>query len=207
MAASLTYDALMLDHAAGALDAAATLVLNMHARLAPSGREAASLADVLGGAMLEALAPVAMHATPLAQGAWPAVRSQQDANAPQDRSESLIRLAQSDPGALSWRWRWFGVREHDLPVSGARLLKMRSGVAAPRHSHHSHELTLVLDGQYVDERGVYRVGDLAIAGPGETHRPRTLASEGCLCLTANVGAGPASAARARLDASAGRHII
>ncbi len=207
MVQATSYDALILDHAAGALDAAATLVLNAHARLAASGREAVSLADVLGGALLEGMAPAVMHAAPLTPAGEALPFAALDDGAPETRAVNLIRLAQSDPKALAWRWRWFGVREHDLPVTGARLLKMRRGVSAPRHSHRQHELTLVLAGRYTDERVEYRVGDLAIAAPGEVHRPRTLGSESCLCLTADVGMSAASLARARLDTGARDYIL
>jgi putative transcriptional regulator len=207
MTHTFAYDALMLDHAAGTLDPAATLVMNAHARLAARGRHAALLGDVLGGALLEAMTPAPLHATPLGQGEELADAPWPLDHAPEARAENLILLAQSDPGSLNWRWRWFGVRVHDLPVAGARLLRMKPSASAPRHSHAAYELTLVLEGRYADERAEYGVGDLAIAVPGDTHRPRTLATEGCLCLTANVGPGAASAARMLLDKGRRNYIL
>ena len=196
--APVSHDPFYLDHSAGALDAAATLVLNMHLRLRPQGREACLLGDVLGGALLERIEPVPMKAFPLARGADAAPLL--DIDAPEARAANLIQLAQTDPAALAWRWRWFGVQEHSLPVPGARLLKMQAGAAAPRHTHHAFELTLVLSGRYGDEEGLYEPGDVAIAGPGQVHRPHTLADSGCLCLTAVVSEGAVQAVRDRLSA-------
>jgi predicted ChrR family anti-sigma factor len=93
------------------------------------------------------------------------------------------------------------VQEHSLPVPGARLLKMNAGASAPRHTHHAFELTLVLSGRYGDEEGLYEPGDVAIAGPGEVHRPHTLPDSGCLCLTAVVGDSAIEVVRQRLMAA------
>jgi putative transcriptional regulator len=207
MAHASTHDSLALDHAAGALEPSAILVLNAHARLNARAGQTARLADILGGALLEAMPPATMHATPLPQGVLADMSEEDRAAASSSRSEALIRLAQSDPSSLSWRWRWFGVRDHALPVSGARLLRMKPSAFAPRHAHDAYELTLVLSGRFIDENACYSVGDLAIAGPGDTHRPRTLPTEGCLCLTANVGLNSANMARARLDARPSGYIL
>jgi putative transcriptional regulator len=191
---------LYLDHSAGALDAAGTLIVNTHLRLRTAGLSACHLGDVLGGALLERIEPVAMEAFPLARGADRPSAPDRCA-APEARAASLIQLAQTDPAALAWRWRWFGVQEHSLPVPGARLLKMNAGASAPRHTHHAFELTLVLSGRYGDEEGLYEPGDVAIAGPGEVHRPHTLPDSGCLCLTAVVGDSAIEVVRQRLMAA------
>jgi putative transcriptional regulator len=195
----LTQDPLALDHSAGALDAAGSLVLNTRLRLAAEYGAVRQLADVVGGALLERIEPVALGALPLvigSDGRRPCLDG-----VPEARAIRLSQLAQTDPDALAWRWRWFGVREHSLPVPGARLLMMKAGAAAPRHTHHSFELTLVLSGRYGDEKALYAPGDLALVGPGETHRPHTLSDSGCLCLTAVVGESAIQSMRNRVKSA------
>jgi putative transcriptional regulator len=201
------YNALLMDRANGALDPAALLVLNVHIQMSQEAQEAATLADVLGGALLDAITPVPMGALPLTRSHSRMVEEPSGELAAEARSSSLITLAQSDPSALSWKWRWFGVREHDLPIAGAKLLKMNAGVAVPRHTHTQYELTLVLCGRYLDENGAYQPGDLAIAEPGQRHRPRTMRDGGCLCLTADITDAAAGALAGQVDRESYRYII
>lgn len=191
-----THDPLYLDHSAGALDPAGALVLNTRLRKGSVDGAVRQLADVVGGALLEQIEPAALDALPLVSGSdgcGPVVE-----RGPEARAAQLIQLAQTDPDTLAWRWRWFGVRELNLPVPGARLLMMKAGAAAPRHAHRAFELTLVLSGRYWDEKALYEPGDLAVVGPGEAHRPHTFANSGCLCLTAVVGEGAIQAMRNRI---------
>ncbi|GLP98055.1 ChrR family anti-sigma-E factor [Paraferrimonas sedimenticola] len=53
----------------------------------------------------------------------------------------------------------------------------------PEHTHTGTEITLVLDGEFVDETGVYGPGDFIIQDGQHTHTPATKAGQDCLCLT------------------------
>jgi putative transcriptional regulator len=57
----------------------------------------------------------------------------------------------------------------------------------PHHRHEGLELTLVLEGAFGDETGVYRRGALVVADEGLNHRPYVPGTEDCLCLTASEG--------------------
>lgn len=63
------------------------------------------------------------------------------------------------------------------------LLYIDKNTEVPQHTHLGLEMTLVLTGKIVDENGEYCAGDLLINSPDDTHTPRTMADEDCLCLS------------------------
>ena len=79
-----------------------------------------------------------------------------------------------------------GIATAKLPAGDKQhvsLLYIDKGTEVPNHTHLGLEMTLVLAGKIVDESGEYGVGDLLINSPDDTHTPRTLADEDCLCLS------------------------
>jgi putative transcriptional regulator len=79
-----------------------------------------------------------------------------------------------------------GIATAKLPTGDKQhvsLLYIDKGTEIPNHTHLGLEMTLVLAGKIVDENGEYGVGDLLINSPDDTHTPRTLADEDCLCLS------------------------
>lgn len=63
-----------------------------------------------------------------------------------------------------------------------------SGGKVVEHDHGGLEVTLVLQGSFSDERGVYNEGDFLVRQPGEIHRPTATLNQDCLCLS--VSAAP-----------------
>lgn len=79
-----------------------------------------------------------------------------------------------------------GIATAKLPAGNTHhvsLLYIDKGTEVPQHTHLGLEMTLVLAGKIVDENGEYVAGDLLINSPDDTHTPRTLADEDCLCLS------------------------
>jgi putative transcriptional regulator len=181
---------LLVESAAGSLPASTQLLVHAHLAMRPGAAAALEAAEIVGGALLEGVAPAPMvsapilHAAATAPGACPE-RSRFA------RAQSLIEAARTDPESLAWRWTWFGVRSHTLPVPGARLLRVRAGAAVPRHGHPDTEVTLVLCGAFEDDQGVFSAGEVAIAGPDRVHRPRNPGREDCICLIATTPAARA----------------
>lgn len=85
------------------------------------------------------------------------------------------------------KWSQLGsIANAKLPAGDKRhvsLLYIDKDTAIPQHTHKGLEITLVLSGRIVDEQGSYGVGDLLINTPDDTHSPRTLPNEDCLCLS------------------------
>ena len=65
-----------------------------------------------------------------------------------------------------------------------RLLHIPAGQAVPEHGHNGIELTLVLQGSFVDETDRFGVGDLEVADNDLTHVPVAGPGAPCICLAA-----------------------
>jgi len=61
--------------------------------------------------------------------------------------------------------------------------KISSGGKVFEHGHRGTEITLVLQGSFSDEDGIYSEGDFLVRNPGEVHRPTATQNEDCLCIS------------------------
>jgi putative transcriptional regulator len=61
------------------------------------------------------------------------------------------------------------------------LLHIQPGGAVPEHTHKGYELTLLLDGEFDDDKGHYVPGEFIMLDGAHTHQPRS--ESGCLCFT------------------------
>ena len=74
-----------------------------------------------------------------------------------------------------------------LKTSGdatVRLLKIPAGTAIPDHGHRGTELTLVLQGAFVDETDRFARGDVEVANEDLNHTPTAEDGLDCICLAA-----------------------
>ena len=95
-------------------------------------------------------------------------------------------------GGPGWRARFGGYAEivlEELCEDGvhARLLNLPAGKSAPEHDHRGEEMTLVLSGSFVDQRGRYARGDVCASQPGVVHRPRVDSDVDCICFAVEFG--------------------
>lgn len=74
--------------------------------------------------------------------------------------------------------------------NGARveLLKIRPGGAATTHTHLGDEYTVVLEGSFSDEKGLYQRGDFLLRDRNDRHTP--VATRDCECICLAVTEGP-----------------
>lgn len=91
---------------------------------------------------------------------------------------------------VPWKILVPGAKHFPLPLSTASggyltLLKVAAGRSVPEHGHGGSELTLVLEGSYRDEHGIYRVGDLEDMDGEREHHPVVVGDEPCICLVAS----------------------
>jgi len=204
-------DALLMDYAGGGLGEAGGLVVATHLALCPGCRHAVGEMEAVGGALLDGLEP-----EPVAPGALDALLARLDEplddhddpppprRAPAVASlipEPLRRYVGGDLSAMPWRRMAPGFQCVDIPLSRgerARLIRMKGGVSAPRHSHDGLELALVLDGGFSDALGQFARGDVAVGDGSIDHKP-VADPEGCVCLSVTLG-------RLRLTGAVGRFL-
>lgn len=63
------------------------------------------------------------------------------------------------------------------------LHRLRAGGGVPNHDHRGEEVTVVLEGSFSDQRGLYLPGDFMLMGEGDRHHPTASKDMDCLCLS------------------------
>lgn len=186
--------ATLLSFAAGALAEPLAAVVAAHAAMCEDCRREIARMETIGAALLLAgPAPAAPYARRPDPARGP-LAARQRAAIPVARDELLpapiARLYRLTFGSIPWRRLGPGVWHHRLALSdGAkgdlRLLRIAGGRRMPEHGHGGEELTLVLDGAYIDETGTYRRGDIQDVDGTVEHTPIADTKVGCVCLIAS----------------------
>jgi putative transcriptional regulator len=190
---------LLQAYACGALGPAASIAMSLHLETCALCASLAAQFDAVGGALFESDDELA---------AEPGISLEhmlaklETAEEPPHFSPEVMRFpAPLRPAAAhalrSSRWQFAGpgLRSMTLDIPGAasaselpQLLRIEPGYGAPQHGHGGVELTLVLEGAFRDETGVYGPGDMSVAQTGLTHQP--IAMPGGTCLAYAVSHAP-----------------
>ncbi|MEY1557685.1 ChrR family anti-sigma-E factor [Yoonia sp. R2331] len=184
-------DALLMGYAAGTLPEAFNLVVATHISMCDTCRAALAEFEAVGGEVM-----MATDAASLAEDSLTATLDK-IANAPAAPKvparkkgifpSPLQSYVNGDLDAVKWRKIGGGVSQAVLPTSeGAtvRLLHIPAGTAVPDHGHRGTELTLVLQGAFVDETDRFGAGDVEVANEDLHHTPVAEAGMDCICLAA-----------------------
>ncbi len=184
-------DALLMGYAAGTLPEAFNLVVATHISMCDDCRAALAEFDAVGGEVMMAtdaadLAEDSLAATldKIANApAAPKVRPRESGVFP----TPLQDYVNGDLSAVKWRKIGGGVSQAVLPTSKdatVRLLHIPAGTAVPDHGHRGTELTLVLQGAFVDETDRFGAGDVEVANEDLNHTPVAEPGMDCICLAA-----------------------
>jgi putative transcriptional regulator len=187
-------DALLMAYSAGTLPEAFSLTVATHVSMCDECRARLGAFDTVGGALIEQgaaedVAPDSLSATmALIRAGGP---RQAPKAAPKPRADGLPAPLQDYVGGgldkVRWRHVGMGVKQAILPTSReatARLLYIPAGAAVPDHGHSGTELTLVLQGAFVDEVDHFGPGDLEVANEDLDHTPVADIGADCICLAA-----------------------
>jgi len=184
-------DALLMAYSAGSLPEAFNLTVATHISMCDDCRARLGAFDAMGGAMVERCDSVAMKDGSL-EATMRRIRAAGPLAAPAPRRKSslpqpLQDYIGGDLDAVKWRSVGMGVKQAILPTSReatARLLYIPAGAAVPDHGHRGTELTLVLQGAFVDEVDHFGPGDIEIANEDLNHTPVADIGADCICLAA-----------------------
>ena len=184
---------LLMGYAAGTLPEAFNLVVATHISMCDTCRAALAEYDAVGGEVMMDAAPVDVAEDALAA----TMALIQDGLAPQVAAPKpaaggifpgpLRDYVDGDLGDIKWRKVGGGVSQMVLNTSkdaSVRLLHIPAGTAVPDHGHRGMELTLVLQGAFVDETDRFGAGDVEVAGEDLHHTPVAEAGVDCICLAA-----------------------
>jgi putative transcriptional regulator len=185
-------DHLLMGYAAGTLPEAFNLVIATHVSLSDDSRARLAAYEAVGGALIERAAPAVMDEGSMDRMIDRIVGlPQANARAPRLAAgifpAPLADYLGHDENGVNWRPVASGVRQSILHADrqgSVRLLKIPAGSEMPDHGHRGIELTLVLQGAFVDGNRRYGRGDIAVADEETEHTPVATTDEVCICLAA-----------------------
>ncbi len=185
----------LLAYASGQMASASALATAAHLSGCANCRLQLSTLNRLGGDLLEQLPPCNMASDSLQKALRRLDTADNVAPAPipvpiSNASNGLpAPLAKLLPNGLPKRWtRISGSLKQatlkKLPDGTLVALHyIRAGGRVPQHSHEGTEITLVLNGSFSDQMGLYQAGDFMVADESIDHSPTAVQNEDCLCLT------------------------
>jgi putative transcriptional regulator len=192
--------ALLQAYACGAMGPASSAAMSIHATHCPDCAARIGELNAVGGALLDSEEAADLDVEAALSRAM--ARLDERDGPPIEYAAEVMEAPEALRPAYAaalergrWSYSGPGLRTLDLVIPGAdgfgerpQLLRIEPGFGAPRHTHGAIELTLVLDGAFRDETGVYGPGDLAVASDTLTHRP--VAEPGRTCFAYAVSHAP-----------------
>lgn len=191
---------LMLEYSAGSLSEPQALCIRLHLEKCPRCRGQLEIMNYLGGVVLEdqqqnvdlSAGLFNRISSRLDEEPAPALRSTPVASTPELLKKLLT--SQADFESLPWKRQLGDVSVYDISDQfGATkervtLQRLRAGGKAPTHSHRGDEVTIVLQGAFRDNNGVFETGDFVVLDKSHSHKP--VALEGDHCITLSVLTAP-----------------
>ena len=103
----------------------------------------------------------------------------------------LQQFIKDDYSSLDWKRVSSDIQSIELcrDSNGARveLLKIRPGGSATTHTHLGDEYTVILEGSFPDEAGLYHQGDFLVQTAQHHHTPVATLDRDCICLAVTEG--------------------
>lgn len=194
---SPSLESLVAQYASGDLGYGMSILMASFITLSPAARDQYRALEQLNGVLLDEA-----EESDVKEDTFDALMARLDEPEPVEEA-TASELNQDLPAALrdlldgsveeaDWRFAYPGVKQLKLPIGddgeSVKLLKIKPGKAAPRHTHKGIEATLVLRGAFRDGNRLYERGQLALADQHIQHRPRAEGIEDCICLAVTDGA-------------------
>lgn len=188
-------DSLLMAYSAGTLPEAFSLIVAAHVTMCDECRARLASFDSVGGALMEDTETVPVSESSFAEtmrliNSGAVSDLTKPASAKRAKSvlpAPLLDYVGGDLDKVKWRSIGMGVKQAILPTSkqaSARLLYIPAGTAVPDHGHRGMELTLVLQGAFMDETDRFGPGDIEIADESLNHTPIADIGADCICLAA-----------------------
>lgn len=182
---------LMNEFAAGSLPLAQSACVSIHLNFCEQCQRQSRRLQQMGSALFEQLPQVAVDDSLLN-----AVLARLDEEPPlsynthgvdkHGQPALLQRLMAGDYADLDWNritstLKISHLRTGDVDHEFA-LYHIKAGDSIPQHSHRGTELTLVLEGSFSDEDGVYQPGDFLMRDASHVHSPTATQAADCICI-------------------------
>ncbi|WP_339804086.1 ChrR family anti-sigma-E factor [uncultured Marinobacter sp.] len=187
---------ILMEYSAGNLSEAHAVCIRLHLDKCSHCRSRVDSLDSLGAVMMEQQAQVSVS-----ESMFDSILARIDQQPPEvmpepkpPRQDLLTKLLGNDLNGLPWKKQLGDVSVLDIterfPGQKDRVVlqKLCAGGKAPVHTHRGDETTVVLQGAFCDNRGVFNQWDFVVLGQEDEHKP--VALEGDDCITLSVLSAP-----------------
>jgi putative transcriptional regulator len=178
------------EFAAGSLPLAPSVCVSVHLHYCEHCQRQEQQLNEMGAGLFDHLAPQQVDDA-LLEG----VMARLDEPAPLTHEQRVVegekpplvqRLMSGDYQDLEWQRMGSSLQISRLrtgdPSNEFALYHIKAGGSIPRHSHRGTELTLVLEGSFSDEEGIYQQGDFLERDAAHTHTPTAAQTADCICI-------------------------
>jgi len=191
-------DELLAAYSAGSLPLSQALCISTHLERCPDCSRKLQRFNRIGSELMQQLQP-APGSADLKQRMFASLDSLADMPAPPEEKpivntsipRCLRQFVKDGYQQLAWRSVSANIKSVELcrDSNGAKveLLKIKPGGAAINHTHLGDEYTVVLEGSFSDEDGLYEQGDFMVRAKDEQHRPVATQDQECICLAVTEG--------------------
>ena len=195
-------DNLLTEYASGSAATALGIVICAHLQTCPQCRQRVEQLNRLGAAILkqsvaepvqqetfeQLMTRIRNQATPVGEAKVTGEPAPFYVNDPMmKRLPKVIAKLLPRDGKLKWQSAGGSLKTARLKTGQQDyevcFQKISSGGKVFEHGHRGLEITLVLQGSFSDEDGIYSEGDFLVRTPGEVHRPTATQNEDCLCIS------------------------
>jgi putative transcriptional regulator len=186
---------LLAAFSAGSLPLSQALCVGVHAEYCSECQTNVQRLNNLGGQFFENLQP-----SPVSEDFRNNVFSLLDEEPAEEKPKPVITKTHSDSiprglrqfipdgyDALQWQRITSSIEATKLCTdsNGAKIemLRIRPGGNIATHTHTGDEFTMVIEGGFSDETGIYLAGDFVFRDGSHKHRPMATKDARCICLT------------------------
>ncbi|WP_150912239.1 ChrR family anti-sigma-E factor [Marinobacter halotolerans] len=186
----------LMEFSAGNLSEPHALCIRLHLDQCADCRSRVDTLDSLGAVMMES-----QPQTEVSSDMFDSILSRIDNDADESgqqvstaaksnrRVSPLVKLLGDDLDSLPWKRQLGDVSVLDITdrFPGQReqvvLQKLAAGGKAPSHTHRGEETTIVLQGAFADQKGVFNQWDFVVLNQEDDHKPVAVGCEDCITLS------------------------
>ena len=188
---------ILLEFSAGNLSEPHALCIRLHLDQCPSCSSRVDTLDSLGAVMMEN-----QPQTEVSSDMFDSILSRIDSDTGVDdqqtastaaknsrRVSPLEKLLGDDLNSLPWKRQLGDVSTLDITdrfpdqQEQVVLQKLTAGGKAPSHTHRGEETTIVLQGAFADQKGVFNQWDFVVLNQEDDHKPVAVGCEDCITLS------------------------
>lgn len=183
----------LMEYSAGNLSEPHALCIRLHLDQCPHCRSRADTLDSLGAVMMESQ-PQAGVSSDMFDSILSRIDSEPDmtekyVETQAKRVSPLQKLLGENLNDLPWKRQLGDVSVLDIserfPGQSEQVVlqKLAAGGKAPAHTHRGDETTIVLQGAFADQKGVFNQWDFVVLNHEDNHKPVAVGCEDCITLS------------------------